>query len=94
MQTLDAVSNSPNPSRVYIRLCKHGKRFLLLKYNTMVLPLFNYSAVVWESCGQGSKSYLDKLNRRAACIIEGRADKSDELSTIIWLAPFANFRLI
>ena len=24
------VSNSPNPSRVYIRLCKHGKRFLLL----------------------------------------------------------------
>ena len=23
--------NSPNPSRVYIRLCKHGKRFLLLK---------------------------------------------------------------
>ena len=25
------VSNSPNPSRVYIRLHKHGKRFLLLK---------------------------------------------------------------
>ena len=24
------VSNSPNPSRVYIRLCKLGKRFLLL----------------------------------------------------------------
>ena len=28
------VSNSPNPSRVYIRLCKHGKRFLLLKHQT------------------------------------------------------------
>ena len=27
------VSNSPNPSRVYIRLCKHGKRFLLLKWS-------------------------------------------------------------
>ena len=27
------VSNSPNPSRVYIRLCKHRKRFLLLKHN-------------------------------------------------------------
>ena len=26
------VSNSPNPSRVYIRLCKHGKRFPLLNY--------------------------------------------------------------
>ena len=25
------VSNSPKPSLVYIRLCKHGKRFLLLK---------------------------------------------------------------
>ena len=50
-------------------------------YNTMVVPLFDYSAVVWESCGQGSKSYLDKLNRRAACIIEARADKSGELST-------------
>ena len=30
-----AVSNSPNPSRVYIRLCKHGKRFLLLKQCTV-----------------------------------------------------------
>ena len=29
------VSHSPNPSRVYITLCKHGKRFLLLKW---VLP--------------------------------------------------------
>ena len=26
------VSNSPNSSRVYIRLCKHRKRFLLLNY--------------------------------------------------------------
>ena len=25
------VLNSPNPSRVYIRICKHRKRFLLLK---------------------------------------------------------------
>ena len=28
------VSNSPNPSRVYIRLCKHGKCFLLLRSGT------------------------------------------------------------
>ena len=48
----------------------------------MVLPLFDYSAVVWDCCGQGSKSYFDKLNRRAAYIIEGRAVKSDEFSTI------------
>ena len=39
MQTLDyvsgllTVSNSPNPSRVYIKLCKHRKKvFQLLKY--------------------------------------------------------------
>ena len=31
------VSNSPKPSRVYIRLCKHGKRFLLLKYTVYKL---------------------------------------------------------
>ena len=29
---MQTVSNSPNPSRVCIRLCKHGKRFLLLNY--------------------------------------------------------------
>ena len=56
----------------------------------MVLPLFDYCAVVWDSCGQGSTSYLDKLNRRAACIIEERAVKSDERSTISgW--PHFNF---
>ena len=31
------VSNSPNPSRVYIRICKHGKHFLLLKYIFYIL---------------------------------------------------------
>ena len=34
------VSNSPNPSRVYIKLCKHGKRFLLLKYH--------FTTVLWH----------------------------------------------
>ena len=29
------VSNSPNPSRTYIRLWKHGKHFLLLNFNTL-----------------------------------------------------------
>jgi len=37
--------------------------------------------VVWKSCDQGSKFYLDKLNHHAACIIEGRAAKADNLST-------------
>ena len=32
MLKVPTVSNSPNPSRVYFRLCKHRKPFLLLKY--------------------------------------------------------------
>ena len=44
-------------------------------YNTLVLPLFDY----------GSKAYLDKLNRRAACIIGGRSIGAEELkSTLGW----------
>ena len=38
--------------------------------------------VVWKSCDRGSKSYLDKLNRHAACIIEGCAVRSDKQSTV------------
>ena len=48
-------------------------------YNKMELPLFDYCAVVWDSCGHGRNFYLDKLNRRAACIIEGHAVGFDEL---------------
>ena len=36
------VSHSPNPSRVYIRLCKHGKRFLLLKYYIIYILFKTY----------------------------------------------------
>ena len=54
-------------------------------YNTLVLPLFDYCSPVWDSCGVGSKAYLDKLNRRAACIIEGRSIGAEELkSTLGW----------
>ena len=54
-------------------------------YNTIVLPLFDYCPPVWDSCGAGSKDYLDKLNGRAACIIEGRSVGAEELkSTLGW----------
>ena len=57
----------------------------LMLYNTIVLPLFDYCSPVWDSCGAGSKDYLDKLNRRAACIIEGRSVGAEELkSTLGW----------
>ena len=36
--------NSPSPSRVYIRLCKHGKRFLLLTHYILTeLMLFTHA---------------------------------------------------
>ena len=54
-------------------------------YNTLALPLFDYCSPVWDSCGVGIKAYLDKLNRRAACIIEGRSIGAEELqSTLGW----------
>ena len=54
-------------------------------YNTLVLSLFDYCSPVRDSCGAGSKAYLDKLNRRAACIIEGRSIGAEELkSTLGW----------
>ena len=49
------------------------KHTCLTLYNAMILPLFDYCAPVWDSCGVGSKDYLNKLNRRVACIIVGRS---------------------
>ena len=37
----------------------------------MILLVFNYCAVVWDSCGKTVREYLDKLQKRAASIIEG-----------------------
>ena len=54
-------------------------------YNTLVLPFFDYCSRVWDSFGVRSKAYLDKLNRRAACIIEGQSIGTEELkSTLGW----------
>lgn len=56
----------------------------MLHYNDMmVVPSFDYCTFIWDSCGQGSKSSLDKLNRHAACIIAGCAVKADKLSTVL-----------
>ena len=55
----------------------------LMLYNTIVLPLFDYCSPVWDSCGAGCKDYLDKLNRRAACIIEGRSVGAEKLKSAL-----------
>ena len=59
------------------------KATCLMFYNTIVLPLFDYCSSVWDSCGSGSKVYLDKLNRCAACIIEGRTIGADDLKSTL-----------
>ena len=48
----------------------------------MVVLLFDYCTVVWDSCDQGSKSYSDKLNHHTACTVVGCVVKADELSTL------------
>ena len=61
------------------------KATYLMLYNTIILPLFDYCSSVWDSCVSGGKVYLDKLSRRAACIIEGRTIGADDLkSTLSW----------
>ena len=53
------VSNSPNPSRVYIRLCKHGKRFLFrLKHQFIKLDI------------QSTTSFKSHLNLYAANVMQ------------------------
>ena len=39
----------------------------------MILPVFDYCAVVWDSCSKADQEYLDKLYRHAVSIVEGYA---------------------
>ena len=41
--------------------------------------------------GWASKAYLDKLNRRAASIIEGRSIRAEELKSILGLQAHRNY---
>jgi len=51
----------------------------------MILPLFDYSAVSWDYSGKTNRYYLDKLQRRAASIIEGlRIPQSQVYHTFSW----------
>ena len=52
-------------------------------YNAMILPLFDYCSVVWDSCGAISKGYLDTLNGRAASIILNRAVRETDFVRIL-----------
>ena len=60
------------------------RELFLTLYNAMVLPVFDYCAVVWDSCSKANREYLDKLHRRAAIIIE---------SYRLTIADISHFRL-
>ena len=54
-------------------------------YDSMILPLFDYCSAVWDGCGKTNRDYLDKLQRRAVSIIEGRKVEQHEISrTLSW----------
>ena len=52
----------------------------LTLYNAMILVVFDYCAVVWDSCSKADREYLDKLHGRAASIIEGYAVSQSQIS--------------
>ena len=55
----------------------------IILYNAMILPLFDYCSVVWDSCGAISKGYLDKLNGHAVSIILNRAVSETDIVHIL-----------
>ena len=52
-------------------------------YNAMILPLFDYCSAVLDGCGKTNRDYLDKLQTRAASIIEGRKVEQCEIHDIL-----------
>ena len=45
-------------------------------YSTIVLPLFDYCWSLWDSCGVGSKSYLDNLSLTDVAPVSLKVDQS------------------
>ena len=57
----------------------------IILYDAMILPLFDYCCAVWGGCGKINLDYLDKLQRRAASIIEGhKVEHQDISATFSW----------
>ena len=54
-------------------------------YNAMILPIFDYCTVIWDSCNKANQDYLDKLHRCAASIIKGhKVSQSQLLHIFSW----------
>ena len=54
-------------------------------YDAMILPLFDYCSAVWDKCGKTNCDFLEKLQRRAGSIIEGRQVQQPDVNlTLSW----------
>ena len=58
------------------------KEACITLYNSMILPLFDYCSVVWCTTGKINLDYLDKLQLRAARIIEQRKLEPHEIKSV------------
>ena len=51
-------------------------------YNAMILPIFDYCVIIWDSCNKTNRDYLDNLHRSAASIIKGHKVSQSQVSRI------------
>ena len=66
--------------KILAKLKVISRESCLTLYNVMILPVFDYSAVVEDSCGKADREFLDKLHSRAASITEGYAVPQSQIS--------------
>ena len=52
----------------------------LTLYNVMIPLVFDYCAVVWDSCNKADREYLEKLQGRAASIIASYTVSQPQIS--------------
>ena len=50
-----------------------------LVYKSYILPILDYCDTVWNCCGKVNSDLLEKLQRRAACIIMTSSCSDDAL---------------
>ena len=52
----------------------------LTLYNAMILLVFDYCAVIWDSFSKADRQYLEKLQGRAASIIASYTVSQSQIS--------------
>ena len=52
----------------------------LTLYNAIILPVFNYCDVVWDSCNRADRQHLNKHHKRAASIMGGYTISQSRIS--------------